>query len=185
MLTNAQESAHNARVRLNYRTGIGVPNEYTAHDAALRSDVRADFLCIAVFLDGQTVWGTLACAGSVYPVRQPVQSAHPDWRRREQVQNLLHGGHAMQAFQSAAQTQPSTFNLPFAITALLKNQLTSGEAKDYAIMSCSEAKNILIAAADSAESDSQMLSTAGLLSVIKSAASILECAELLVNETEK
>ena len=84
---------------------------------------------------------------------------------------------------SAAQTQPSTFNLPFAITALRKNQLTSG--KDYAIMSCSEAKNILIAAADSAESDSQMLSTAGLLSVIKSAASILECAELLVNETEK
>ena len=52
-------------------------------------------------------------------------------------------------------------------------------------MSCSEAKNILIAAADAAESDSQMLSTAGLLSVIKSAASILECAELLVNETEK
>ena len=43
---------------------------------------------------------------------------------------------------SAAQTQPSTFNLPFAITALLKNQLTSGEAKDYAIMSCSEAKNV-------------------------------------------
>lgn len=86
---------------------------------------------------------------------------------------------------SAAQTQPSTFNLPFAITALIKHQLTPGEAKDYAIMSCSEAKNILIAAADSAESDSQMLSTAGLLSVIKSAASILECAELLVNETEK
>lgn len=86
---------------------------------------------------------------------------------------------------SAAQPQPSTFNLPFAITALIKHQLTSGEAKDYAIMSCSEAKNILIAATDSAESDSQMLSTAGLLSVIKSAASILECAELLVNETEK
>ena len=86
---------------------------------------------------------------------------------------------------SAAQTQPSTFNLPFAITALINHQLTSGEAKDYAIMSCSEAKNILIAAADSAESDSQLLSTAGLLSVIKSAASILECAELLVNETEK
>ena len=86
---------------------------------------------------------------------------------------------------SAAQTQPSTFNLPFAITALIKHQLTSDEARDYEIMSCSEAKNILIAAADSAESDSQMLSTAGLLSVIKSAASILECAELLVNETEK
>lgn len=47
---------------------------------------------------------------------------------------------------SAAQTQPSTFNLPFAITALIKHQLTSGEARDYAIMSCSEAKNILIAA---------------------------------------
>lgn len=91
----------------------------------------------------------------------------------------------MQAFQSAAQPQPSTFNLPFAITALLKNQLTPREAKGYVLLFCTEAKNILIAAADSAESDSQMLSTAGLLSVIKSAASILECAELLVNETEK
>lgn len=183
MLTNAQESAHNARASFTKRHRIGV-RESVAQEAAFPTDC-ADFLCIAVFLDGRTVWGTLACAGSTDPVRQPVQSAHPDWRRSAQVLKPISGGHAMQAFQSAAQTQPSTFNLPFAITALIKHQLTSGEARDYAIMSCSEAKNILIAAADSAESDSQMLSTAGLLSVIKSAASILECAELLVNETEK
>ena len=91
----------------------------------------------------------------------------------------------MQAFQSAAHTQPSTFNLPFAITALLKNQLTPREAKDYVLLFCTEAKNILTAAADSAQSESPMLSPEGLLSVIQSAASILECAELLVNETEK
>ena len=183
MLTNAQESAHNARASSTKRHRIGV-RKSTAQEAAFPIDC-AVFLCVAVFLDGQTVWGMLACAGSVDPVRQPVQSAHPDWRRSAQVLKPINGGHAMQAFQNAAQPQLSTFSLPFAITALIKHQLTSGEAKDYAIMSCSEAKNILIAAADSAESDSQMLSTAGLLSVIKSAASILECAELLVNETEK
>ena len=183
MLTNAHESAHNARASFTKRHRIGVRSS-TAQEAAYLSDC-ADFLCIAVSFDGRTVWGTLACAGSVDPVRQPVQSAHPDWRRSAQGLKPVNGGHAMQAFQSAAQPQPSTFNLPFAITALIKHQLTSGEARDYAIMSCSEAKNILIAAADSAESDSQMLSTAGLLSVIKSVASILECAELLVNETEK
>ena len=86
---------------------------------------------------------------------------------------------------SAAQPQPSTFNLPFAITALIKNQLTSREAKDYVLLFCTEAKHILTAAADSAQSEERTLSPDGLLSVIQSAASILECAELLVNETEK
>lgn len=182
MLTNAQESAHNARASFTKRHRIGVRDVQGAHRLSFR---LSGFFVRSSSPYGRTVWGMLACAGSLNPVRQPVQSAHPDWRRREQVLSLVQGGHAMQAFQSAAQPQPSTFNLSFAITALIKHQLTPGEAKDYAIMSCSEAKNILIAAADSAESDSQMLSTAGLLSVIKSAASILECAELLVNETEK
>lgn len=85
----------------------------------------------------------------------------------------------------AAQPQPSTFDLPLAISALIKKQLTPTKAKDTAILLCSEAKSVLIAAADSAKSDAPMLSTSGLLDVIESAASILECAELLVNETEK
>ncbi len=180
MLTNAHESAHNARVRLNYRTGRGTPNLLGAQPPYVR--MSGFFVRMYHFLTSETCGhlygGRVLVGGS----SNPQCLAHPLGTGREistHTRNL-----AMQV-NPAAQTQPSTFNLPFAITALIKHQLTPGEAKDYAIMSCSEAKNILIAAADSAESDSQMLSTAGLLSVIKSAASILECAELLVNETEK
>lgn len=181
MLTNAQESAHNARVRLNYRTGIGTPNLLGAQPPYVR--MSGFFVREYHFLTSETC-GHL-CGGRVLTggSSNPQRLAHPLGTGREISTHLVRSL-AMQV-TSAAQTQPSTFNLPFAITALIKHQLTSGEAKDYAIMSCSEAKNILIAATDSAESDSQMLSTAGLLSVIKSAASILECAELLVNETEK
>lgn len=180
MLTNAQESAHNARVRLNYRTGLGTPNLSGAHPPYVR--MSGFFVRTHHFL-------TSEAGGHLYGGRTLIGGSsnlpcltHPLGTGREASATIR--SLAMQVI-SAAQPQPSTFNLPFAITALIKHQLTSGEARDYAIMSCSEAKNILIAAADSAESDSQMLSTAGLLSVIKSAASILECAELLVNETEK
>nr|DAD80981.1 MAG TPA: hypothetical protein [Podoviridae sp. ct9P15] len=181
MLTNAQKSAHNGRVRLNYRTGCGNPNLLGAQPPYVR--MSGFFVRIYHFLTSETcghLYGGRVLTGGI---STPQRLAHHRGKWCEISTNSARSL-AMQVI-SAAQTQPSTFNLPFAITALLKNQLTSGEAKDYAIMSCSEAKNILIAAADSAESDSQMLSTAGLLSVIKSAASILECAELLVNETEK
>ena len=181
MLTNAQESAHNARVRLNYRTGIGTPNLLGAQPPYVR--MSGFFVREYHFLTSETCGhlrgGRVLTGGSSNPQRL----AHPLGTGREISTHLVRSL-AMQV-TSAAQPQPSTFNLPFAITALIKHQLTSGEAKDYAIMSCSEAKNILIAATDSAESDSQMLSTAALTSVIKSAASNLECAELLVNETEK
>lgn len=182
MLTNAQESAHNARVRLNYRTGPEKPESVGAHRLTSRRSsgffVRSYHFCMSE-ASGCLYGGRILLSGFLNPL---CLAHHPEKMARGST--IISRSLAMQVI-SAAQTQPSTFNLPFAITALLKNQLTSGEAKDYAIMSCSEAKNILIAAADSAESDSQMLSTAGLLSVIKSAASILECAELLVNETEK
>lgn len=181
MLTNAQESAHNARVRLNYRTGPEKPECIGAQPPYVRMSgffVRGHHFLTSE-AGGYLYGGRFQCSGFLNP---PCLAHHPEKMARGSI--CLHWSLAMQVI-SAAQTQPSTFNLPFAITALIKHQLTSGEARDYAIMSCSEAKNILIAATDSAESDSQMLSTAGLLSVIKSAASILECAELLVNETEK
>lgn len=181
MLTNAQESAHNARVRLNYRTGLGTPNSLGAQPPYVR--MSGFFVREYHFLTSETCGHLRGGRDLESGSSNPQCLAHPLGTGRE-TPSTFSRSLAMQVI-SAAQTQPSIFNLPFAITALIKHQLTSGEARDYAIMSCSEAKNILIAAADSAESDSQMLSTAGLLSVIKSAASILECAELLVNETEK
>lgn len=181
MLTNAQESAHNARVRLNYRTGPEKPECNGAQPPYVRMSgffVRGHHFLTSE-AGGYLYGGRFHCSGFLNP---PCLAHHPEKMARGSCN--LQWSLAMQV-NPAAHAQPSTFNLPFAITALIKHQLTSSEAKDYAIMSCSEAKNILIAATDSAESDSQMLSTAGLLSVIKSAASILECAELLVNETEK
>lgn len=181
MLTNAHESAHNDRVRLNYRTGLGTPNLLGAQPPYVR--MSGFFVREYHFLTSETCGhlrgGRVLTGGS----SNPQCLAHPLGTGREISTHLVRSL-AMQVI-SAAQPQPSTFNLPFAITALLKNQLTPREAKDYVLLFCTEAKNILTAAADSAQSESPMLSPEGLLSVIQSAASILECAELLVNETEK
>ena len=142
MLTNAQESAHNARVRLNYRTGPEKPECIGAQPPYVRMSgffVRGHHFLTSE-AGGYLYGGRFQCSGFLNP---PCLAHHPEKMARGSI--CLHWSLAMQVI-SAAQTQPSTFNLPFAITALIKHQLTSGEARDYAIMSCSEAKNILIAA---------------------------------------
>lgn len=50
MLTNAQESAHNARVRLNYRTGPEKPEHRGAHPPYVRMSgffVRSYHFCMS------------------------------------------------------------------------------------------------------------------------------------------
>lgn len=67
--------------------GIGVPS-YTALCAAP---------CRGIFVQANLPYGWIVrgierCAGSVYPVRQPVRSAHPQLALSWAGSRLVHGG---------------------------------------------------------------------------------------------
>ena len=115
MLTNAQESAHNARVRLNYRTGPEKP-EYAGARRLTYRRLCGFFVRGHHFLtseaSGCLYGGRFLYSGFLNPL---CLAHHPEKMARGSFN--LYRSLAMQVI-SAAQTQPSTFNLPFAITPL-------------------------------------------------------------------
>ena len=84
MLTNANNLTHNSIVRLNYRTRDWRPGT-TGTFAAMRLSFVWLFLCIAESAYGRAAWGTLCVRQLGCLVRQPAQSARPNWRWSEQV----------------------------------------------------------------------------------------------------
>ena len=87
MLTNAQKSAHNGRVRLNYRTGLGTPNLLGAQPPYVR--MSGFFVREYHFLTSETCGhlrgGRVLTGGS----SNPQCLAHPPGTGREISTHLL------------------------------------------------------------------------------------------------
>lgn len=83
MLTIAQNLPYTSLASANSEASDWRPTANKAHTAF---SLRGFFCADSLLLYGWTVWGVLGLADFPYcSVRQPIQSAHPNWRCGRQV----------------------------------------------------------------------------------------------------
>lgn len=99
-------------------------------------------------------------------VRQPVQSAHPNWRWGRQVsQNLL-----------AEMAMMPTYNLTHAVRQFLHGNLSSEDSQELAFNFCLDAKRILAVLSDVLNTKDRLCTDTDIASTIETCAALIETA---------